>query len=117
MRSHINLLQRSNLVRLIILVVITLLIVGAILSLSAAQTEAASPASPQPGYHPVTTPGPILALFYPPDYDDPSYFETLLRQAKHRLLQFISLILKKWPVRQYPFRLPNNTLFWLIIPL
>lgn len=110
MRSHINLLQRSNLVRLIIWVVTTLLIVGALLSLSAAQTEA----DPQPSHHSVTTPGPIFALFYPPDYDDPSYLETFLRQAKYRLLQFISLILKKWPVRQYPFRLPNNT---LIIPL
>lgn len=117
MRSHISLLQRSNLVRLIILVVTTLLIVGALLSLSAAQTEAASPASPQPTHDLVTTPGPIFALFYPPDYDDPSYFEILLRQVKHRLRQLIGLILEKWPVRPYPFRLPNNTLFWLIIPL
>lgn len=116
MRSHISFLQRNSLIRLIVLIVTTLLVVGAVLSLAASYTSAAMRESRVPSHYAVTDSSAISTCFTPPLYDDPSYFETLLNMGKRRILQFISFVLEKLPLRQYPFRVPNHT-FWRIIPL
>ena len=117
MRSNFNLFQRNSLIRLIVMIITALLLMGAMLSLSASQASAASPESGMPNSCTVTAPSTTFTCFTPPIYDDPSYLETLLRREGNRwLLYFISVIVKKLPLRHYPF-LSNSTTFWLIIPL
>jgi hypothetical protein len=116
MRSHISFLQRNSLIRLIVLIATTLLVVGAVLSLAASHISTAMSESHMPNNLAVTNSGEVSICLTPPLYDDPSYFETLLNMGKRRFLQFISFVLEKLPLRQYPFHVPNNT-FWRIIPL
>jgi hypothetical protein len=116
MRNHTNLFQRNTLIRLIVMIITALLLMGAMLSLSASQASAASPESYMPSHHTVTAPSTAFTCFTPPIYDDPSYLETLLRQGKRWLLCLMSVILEKLPLHHYPLRAPNNA-FRLIIPL
>jgi len=116
MRSNFNLFQRNSLIRLIVMIGTSLLLMGAMLSLSALQASAASPESHMPSHHMVTALSTAFTCFTPPIYDDPSYLKTLLRQGKRWLLCLMSVILEKLPLHHYPLRAPNNT-FRLIIPL
>jgi len=114
MRSSIEFLPKSNFIRLIVMIIAALLLVGLVLALS---TPLAS-ASPETSVPNSTMMAADTTLTRPaPLYDDPSYFELQLRRVKQRLLRFLTIILEELPLRQSLFRLPNNTLFWRIIPL
>lgn len=111
MRSSIEFLPKSNFVRLIVMIIAALLLVGLVLALSTQSTSA------------TWVPGDTIVVSnttfaHPtPLYDDPSYFELQFRRVKQRVLQLLTIILEELPLRQSPFRLPQNTLSWRIIPL